>query len=291
MQAQAVKSPSLPKSFKQTIPSAAYELEMTLVPGDDSKKMHAFYMSTTEVTWEAFDVFVFGLDGTDTDAKPATGKPADAVSRPSKPYIPPDRGFGHEGFAAICVSAKSAEEFCKWLSVKSGRGYRLATEDEWEYAARGGAETRYPWGDDAVRSREFAWTDANSEGTTHAARTKQPNGYGLYDMIGNAREWVEGRDGQPVLKGGGYRDGAESCTVSARWPFEKTWQATDPQIPKSKWWLSDGSFIGLRIVCEAVGTAVVPAGDPLAPMKQAPGQPKPGEETPTAPAKPKETGK
>lgn len=254
---------------------------MTLVPGDDSKKLSPFFISTTEVTWDVFDVFVFGLDGTDNDANAASGKPADAVSRPSKPYIPPDRGFGHEGFAAICVSAKSAEEFCKWLSAKSGKVYRLATEDEWEHAARGGSSAKFPWGEDAAHAGDYAWTGANSENVTHAVKSKKPNAYGLYDMIGNAREWVHGRDGQLVLKGGGYRDETSACTVEARWPFEKSWQVTDPQIPKSKWWLSDGSFIGLRVVCEAESGIVSPKGDPLDPLKRAPNQPKPDQTQPT----------
>ncbi|HEX2839471.1 MAG TPA: SUMF1/EgtB/PvdO family nonheme iron enzyme [Phycisphaerales bacterium] len=245
-----------PATLTQAIPAAAYEVEFTQVPQRtvDGKARPAFYLSTTEITWDAFDTFVFALDGTDKDSKPASGKPADAVSRPSKPYIPPDRGFGHEGYAAICVSAKSAQEFCKWLTMvagpESGRTFRLPTEDEWEHAARGGATTAFPWGDDAAQAEAHAWTNANSENTTHPVGTKPANALGFKDMIGNAREWVVGRDGQLVVKGGSYRDAPEACTIAARWAPEKAWQATDPQIPKSQWWLSDGSFIGFRVVCE-----------------------------------------
>ncbi|MFO0832726.1 MAG: SUMF1/EgtB/PvdO family nonheme iron enzyme [Phycisphaerales bacterium] len=269
--APAPAADKAPHTFKQPIPSAAYDLEMTLVPADEARHLPAFYLSTTEVTWEAYDVFVYGLDGTDNDDKPASGKPEDAVSRPSKPYIPPDRGFGHEGYAAICVSSKAVEEYCKWLSAKTGRHFRLPTEDEWEHAAQGGTSSKFPWGDDGAKASEYAWYGDNSENTTHPVNTRKPNGFGLADMLGNAREWVQGRDGQPVLKGGGYRDKLEDCAVTRRWPFDKAWQVTDPQIPKSKWWLSDGSFISFRIACDAETGLKAPAGDPLDPMKRAPG--------------------
>lgn len=238
--------------FRQEIPSAAFAIEMVPIEGDADKKIKPFWISRTELTWEAFDVFVFKLDAPPADAgdaghAPAADKPSeppapDAVTRPTKPYLPPDRGFGHEGYAAISLSHANAAEFCRWLSEKSKRKFRLATEDEWELACG-----RAP--DDKALA-DSAWFAANAEDKPHPVGKKSPNARGLHDMLGNVAEWVDGRDGKPVVKGGHFRDKAEALTPKAREPNNRAWNASDPQIPKSKWWLADGPFIGFRIVCE-----------------------------------------
>ncbi len=69
-------------------------------------------------------------------------------------------------------------------------------------------------------------------------------------MLGNVQEWCIGADGKPVTKGGSYRDPAERLTTTHRAPLSSAWNASDPQMPKSKWWLSDGPFVGFRVVCE-----------------------------------------
>ncbi len=278
------------KPFKQDIPSAAYKLDMVPIPGSPDGKIKPFWMSATEVTWEAFDVFAYRLDEPE-DAPPSD---ADAKTRPSKPYLPPDRGFGHEGYAAISLTHRAAAGFCEWLSLKSGRKYRLASEDEWEHACRGGsagsgagagasgsgapAAPAFSFGSDAAALGEHAWFAANSEGTPHPVGKKKPSSLGLFDMHGNVREWVNGRDGKPITKGGSYRDPPEKLTVEARIAQDRTWNATDPQLPKSTWWLSDGPFAGFRIVCEADGDQ--PAKAPVNPTGPAGGPPRP--DTPPA---------
>lgn len=82
-------------------------------------------------------------------------------------------------FPVDSVSWDEARTYCQRL------GMRLPTEGEWEYAARGGAAAeRYGLLD------QIAWYRGNSGGTTHAVAQKRPNGYGLYDMLGNVWEWV-----------------------------------------------------------------------------------------------------
>lgn len=231
-------------AFKQSIPTAAYQIEMVPIAGDEARGIKPFWISRTEVTWDAFDVFIYRLDeGGEQggDASAAASADADAVTRPSKPYLPPDRGFGHEGFAAITMSHANATAFCRWLSEKSGRRYRLATEDEWEHAC----------GAAPADLGSVAWYAANAEGKPHRVASKAANAHGLHDMLGNVAEWVNGRDGQAVVKGGSYRDPAEQVTPSARQVSSRAWNASDPQIPKSRWWLADAPFIGFRIVCEA----------------------------------------
>lgn len=258
------------KPFKQKVPSAAFEFDMLPIPGDDSKGIAPFFLGKTELTWEAFDVFVYLLDegglkdGESTpsgQSAPPQGTAPDAGSRPSKPYLPPDRGFGHDGYAAITLSFRNAQAFCAWLSERSGRKYRLPTEAEWEHAAAAGGSGPYGFPGGAAALADHAWFADNADGKTHAVASKKPNDWGLYDMHGNAAEWVVGRDGKPVLKGGSYLDGAESLTISARQPSSPAFNASDPQMPKSKWWLADGPFIGFRVVCETGVPAPSPTAD------------------------------
>jgi formylglycine-generating enzyme required for sulfatase activity len=239
--------------FKQEIPSAAYSIKMVLVPGDGAKGIAPFYMSATEVTWDAFDVYAYALD-VPREADGASPK-ADGQTRPSKPYLPPDRGFGHDGFAAICISYENARQFCEWLSARSGRKYRLATEAEWEHACLAGGAGRYHFGDDAAVLGEYAWYYDNTDGAPRAVGTRKPNAWGLFDMHGNVAEWVVGRDGKPVTKGGSYRDDAEDLAATARRAESAAWNASDPQMPKSQWWLADAPFVGFRIVCEVKADA------------------------------------
>ena len=67
---------------------------------------------------------------------------------------------------------------------------------------------------------------------------------------GNAGEWATDLDGKPVLCGGTHLDGVAGIIPGMRRRWTPKWQETDPQIPKSRWWLADGKFVGFRLVCE-----------------------------------------
>jgi formylglycine-generating enzyme required for sulfatase activity len=85
------------------------------------------------------------------------------------------------------VSWNDAQEFLREI----GNGYRLPTEAEWEYAARGGTTTEYSFGDDESKLGEYAWFRGNSNGQTQPVATRLPNPFELFDMHGNVWEWVE----------------------------------------------------------------------------------------------------
>ena len=198
------------------------------------------YVLTTEVTWDLYDIYLYKLD------EPEPGSVLDGVSRPSKPYVPPDRGFGHEGYPAIGMTRKAAEGFCDWLGLKTGLEIRLPTVAEWQHLARAGDEE--PGEPDSI-----AWHRGNAEHTTHPVGGLRPNAFGLFDVFGNAAEWVVSDTRKPIAYGGGYRDLPEESTAESFQKQMSNWNQSDPQIPKSQWWLADCSWVGFRFVIEAEG--------------------------------------
>ena len=108
-------------------------------------------------------------------------------------YKPSDEGWGRGRRPVINVSWDDAEAYVAWLSKKTGKSYRLPTGAEYEYATRAGTQTVYPWGD-AIGTNN---ANCHACGSQWDARQTAPvgsfaaNGFGLYDMVGNVREWTE----------------------------------------------------------------------------------------------------
>ena len=103
-----------------------------------------------------------------------------------------DKGWGRGRQPVINVSWADAQVYVAWLSGITGREYRLLTEAEYEYAARGGKQTRYPWGD------QLGKNNANCEGCgskwdkqTAPVGSFAPNGFGLHDMTNNIKQWTK----------------------------------------------------------------------------------------------------
>ncbi len=212
-----------------TVPGASGPARVTVEP---------FLIGVTEVPWELYDVFYLRLD---VPRENRTG--VDATTRPSRPYGAPDRGFGHRGWPTISLTHTAAMQFAVWLSEKTGRRYAVATDAQWQRAADIALADL-----DAAARQRITWYAANADGSTHAAATRDADRLGLHDLLGNAGEWVTGVDGTPWIRGGSYRTPLDSLSTTTRERQQLSWNQTDPQDPKSRWWLSDGPFAGVRLV-------------------------------------------
>jgi formylglycine-generating enzyme required for sulfatase activity len=239
--------------YTEVIPGTIIEFEMVPVPGGTvtvdgtERSVDPFWIAKTEVRWDAYDTYRL-----DEEMEGLDGAEADALSLPSKPYgfgnkIP---GFGQEEYPVLSVARNAAREFARWLSAKSDHTYRLPTEEEWKHACRVGHGTPEEWSGDQLR--QYAWFEESAEGTAHPVASLDSSDLGLYDQLGNAAELVappDGDDDHPTeVWGGSYQSPAGETHCSARRQKTDAWQESDPQLPKSQWWLSDAQFVGFRIV-------------------------------------------
>jgi formylglycine-generating enzyme required for sulfatase activity len=139
------------------------------------------------------------------------------------------------------VHWNEVQDYLEWLSGKTGKTYRLPTEAEWEYAARGGTKTRYWWGD-AIGARNANCEDCGGSWdrkTPAQIGSYQANPFGLHDMNGGVMEWVadcwypdydgapadgtarqSGDCSQRVLRGGSWRNDQTYATVSSRLSYD-----------------------------------------------------------------------
>jgi formylglycine-generating enzyme required for sulfatase activity len=158
-------------------------------------------------------------------------------------YRPDDQGWGRGRRPVVNISWENAKSYVEWLARKTGKPYRLLTEAEWEYAARAGTTSRFSTGD-AISSRQANF-DGSSDGSGPSDVNRQktlpvgsflPNAFGLYDMHGNAMEWVEDcwhteyTDAAPtdgsawlegdcngrVMRGGSWEDSSSELRSAAR---------------------------------------------------------------------------
>ena len=137
--------------------------ECVELPKHDVELTKGFYLGKYEVTQEQYEVIMKSNPSKSTKA----------------PNCPVDT-----------VGVDDAKSFCAKLSQKSGFDVRLPTEAEWEYASRGGRDTKWFYGDDDAKIGDYAWFKDNAGGKSHPVGQKKPNPFGLYDIYGNVCERI-----------------------------------------------------------------------------------------------------
>jgi formylglycine-generating enzyme required for sulfatase activity len=283
-------------TYEEKIPGSQVAIEMVPVPGgvfligspeteanrdadegpQKEVELDGFWMGKFEITWDQYELFMqkenILLDSIASEVALAREQEADAITRPSPPYEDPSFGMGKYGYPAGSMTQFAALMFCKWLSTKTGKFYRLPTEAEWEYACRAGTTTAYYFGDDVAELDDFGWHYGNSMYTYHKVGEKKPNAFGIYDLMGNVAEWtldhyypdyyekMKAEDlknpwSRPTalyprtVRGGSYDDDPDMLRCASRIPSNpEKWKQRDPQIPKSFWWNTDSPFVGFRVV-------------------------------------------
>jgi formylglycine-generating enzyme required for sulfatase activity len=150
------------------------------------------------------------------------------------------------------VSWNDVQEFIRKLNEKEGTNkYRLPSEAEWEYACRAGTTTRYSFGDFESKLGDYAWYGDNSGDKTHPVGQKKPNSWGLYDMHGNVREWVQDSwhddyNGAPADGSAWEGDGAGRAFHGGCW-FSSAWNSRSAIRNHSGPRLR-GDFLGFRLL-------------------------------------------
>jgi len=305
--------------FTEYIPGSGVSFEMVAIPGGTFKMgsaedepfrnenegpvkevtVNSMFMAKIEVSWDEYLTF-FKQTGAEGNTKNSYLKvdqgDVDAISGPTPPYGAPDQGWGKGKLPSMSMTHHAAEVYCEWLTKITGKTYRLPTEAEWEYAARGGTTTPYFFEGDpkryvkrGIRNKLFGvdTTGINSYinySENSMARSVPPdnvfeNPFGLVNMLGNVAEFCsdwysadaytqypEGILTNPtgplsgeehVIRGGSYLDEADQVRCAFRdFTKSESWLKTDPQIPKSEWWYSDCFHVGFRVVCEYNETSV-----------------------------------
>jgi formylglycine-generating enzyme required for sulfatase activity len=224
----------LPRRVTITRPVAIGRFEVTV-------EQFAAFVADTGVTASNSCRVIAGFDGNS-----AIWRQSEATFR--------QPGFEVTGsHPAVCINWHQAQAYVAWLRRRTGKPYRLPTEAEWEYAARAGMSTAYSFGDDETAACAYGrfadlgsgleWGNScRSEATNYGplpVGTLKPNAWGIFDMHGNAWEWVEdcwtpnaaeiptdgsafsrpGKCEVGVIRGGSWAAGARRLRSATRWPM------------------------------------------------------------------------
>lgn len=300
------------EDFKEQIPGTTVSFEMKAIPGGTFKmgspadepfrrsdegpvrevEVNSFWMAEVEVTWNEYLAF-FNATSSQGRKEAEAGtvdEEVDGISGATPPWGAPDQGWGMGTRPAITMTHHAAQTYCRWLSSVTGKNYRLPTEAEWEYAARGGTNSPYffegspknferdgfwnkLFGPDTAVINSYVIYQENSPYRTQPPVWVKPNPFGLKNMLGNVAEFCldfydpqvyakypQGvvknprgpREGlEHVIRGGSFKNTPKDLRIARRdFTRTKEWLETDPQIPKSIWWYSDCNHVGFRVICE-----------------------------------------
>ncbi len=210
-------------------------------PAHEVEISQPFYIGATEVTVAQFRKFV--------EANPSYSVGDDRWKQPQ--YAEPDDR------PVVFITWQNADDFCRWLSEKEGKTYRLPTEAEWEYACRAGREgLRFSYGNDEAEFDVHAWSKRNSDHKSHSVGQTRPNAWGLFDMHGNVFEFCRDWHAMDYYQRAARKDpagpaGSMRVTRGGSWNFT-------PLFGRSAFrsWLSPKECrdcIGFRVVLETSG--------------------------------------
>ena len=217
-------------NFTETVPGTSVEFKMIAIPGgrflmgspeDEAYRdidegpqhpvmLERYWIGKVEITWEAYDAFYKETkqEGRSEDQYKYMNqqKTIDGFTGPTPAYGNPDQGWGRGERAAVTMTHFAARRFCDWLSKKTGKTYRLPTEAEWEFAARGGSDGAYFFpGNPQDFAQDRFWNKifgsdttfmyshvnyiANSQGKTVIPAKMKTNPFGLINTLGNVKEF------------------------------------------------------------------------------------------------------
>ncbi|WP_289169489.1 SUMF1/EgtB/PvdO family nonheme iron enzyme [uncultured Pseudoalteromonas sp.] len=182
----------------------------------------SFAMQTKEVTVGAYEAFVAST-GYKTQAEQSKGC---AYYLNGEPVWEANLNWRNPGFEqssdfpAVCLTFNDAKAYAEWLSGETGQQYRLPNEVEWEYAARAGTETEYPWGNEIGKNlANCGWCGSEwSNKRAAPVGSFSPNAFGLYDTVGNVWEWTSKESGESdvAVRGGAWNFAPSLARASTR---------------------------------------------------------------------------
>jgi len=256
-------------SFKEQIPGTDVSFEMIAIP--THKDFNSFFIGKTEISWNEYKVF---LSETESEGRADDIKPeVDVISGATPPFGDPSQGWGMGERPAITMTWHAANTYCKWLSAKTGKKYRLPTKEEWIYACNGESPDDFFFGGQvkdyqakkfpsnlfkkpSEKINDFVVWSANSKGKTALPKDIKSNPFGLLNMLGNVKEFCSNtilidNKTEHIIMGGSFKSELTDLLLTkVDYTKHETWLITDPQIPKSIWWYSDCNDVGFRVVCE-----------------------------------------
>lgn len=277
--------------FKESIPGTSVSFDMVAIELGESNSVldkgkenikKGFFIGRHEVSWNEYRAFLCETESEGRiveKIKIDESGDVDAITGATPPFGDPSQGWGMGQRPAITMTWHAAQTYCRWLSLKTGKRYRLPTKAEWLFACGvesgdefffGGVASDYQaeglWGrifkTTSDRIDQYVVWSGNSDGKTHLPDIMKPNSFGLINMLGNVKEFcsdeyvLEDSDihsgvCEHVVMGGSFKSGVKDLRWGGadRTRHEK-WMRTDPQVPKSIWWYSDCNDVGFRVVCE-----------------------------------------
>ncbi len=258
-------------NFTEQITNTSVSFDMITIPESKEQNITPFFIGKTEVSWDEYKAF---LGDTESEGRVTNNtQEMDAITGATPPFGDPSQAWGMGKKPAITMTWHAANTYCKWLSQKTGKIYRLPSAKEWEYASGTNRNDEFFFGSNGSdyknrnlildlfkksndKINKYVIWKKNSKGKTALPEDVLPNRFGIVNMLGNVREFCQdtikiNNKPEHILKGGSFKSTINELLLSHKDHTQHdVWMITDPQIPKSIWWYSDCNDVGFRIICE-----------------------------------------